>query len=198
MIGRGMRKRGHPLLNRRFLVLLIVPLLTGCAVVATPSPSDTDPRAPNAAPGSDAQQTTDCRGADFVREVQDEWAANYMRAQRTYSLERVCLRGTVRGFNEYGTIYAALGDDASFSIPYTGRQESRNVKDYEEQEQIWEGNVRRKEAWMDWVLTLNVGDSIEAECTITGSFGPDDNDRKRPKGTPTFRDCEVVGGPNAE
>ncbi len=184
------------MLNRRFLVLLIVPLLTGCAVVATPSPSGTDPPAPDAVqqapPG-----TSDCRGADFVREVQAEWAANHMRAQRTYSLERLCLRGTVQGFNQYGTIHAALGDDASFSIPYTGRQESRNVRDYEEQERIWEGNLQRKEAWMDWMLTLNTGDSIEAECTIAG-FGPDYDQPKRPQGTPRFRDCEVVGGPNAE
>lgn len=152
---------------RRFLALLLVPLLMGCAV-ATPShidPAPMDSVSPDSAAQTDSA-SSDCHDADLIREIRAEWAANNLRAIETYGGGRFCLRATILGVNPYGGIMAQFGD-ATFLVSH------RRDPD-------------QMDGWQEWVITLNSGDPIVADCQIR----PLGNPRYQP--LPQFTDCGLA------
>lgn len=172
-----------------FLASLFL-LSVGCAITAAPAstgPKDQDSQ-------QQSRQTSDCRGVDLVREVRAEWAANRMRARKTYEGERYCLRATLTGIWPRSVVLR-IDEDVAFSVAYLIEKPHRSAT-HEEQMQIQEENSRRQDEWEAWLLTLNNGDTMEAYCTVEQIS--DHRQRWLPHGTLIFEDCELREGYGAE
>ena len=128
-----------------------------------------------------------CIGADGIDKIRAEYAANHLRAKQTYIGERICLRGTIFGYNNNkGNTFvtADVGTEATFHLTHSSQGPNQSNKAYENSQEFW-----RK-----WVLSSNVGDPIEAECEIE-ALGPTGQYTQRTPGVPVFNDCKyVVGG----
>ena len=155
---------------------------------AMPRPSLGPVQRTEARPTATAQAdvlTPACLGADGVREIRAEYAANSVRAIETYVGEQVCVRGKISGFRGWRNsstrerfvhINVAVGDGSEFALV---RGDIRNGSDWQE--------------WRDWALTRNVGDTVEAECRVK-KFALV---KGSPRGTtpvPVFTNCQRVGG----
>ena len=134
-----------------------------------------------------------CLGSDFIKRVSAEYAVNPLRAERTYIDQRVCLRGVITSFHKakadpssvrekYGSsVVAAVGNGATFSLTYAywNKWSSDNWTNDEP--------PNSKGLWEEWILARDVGDVVEAECTIsrlTTKSAPG-----RSPGTPLFSAC---------
>ena len=130
----------------------------------------------------------DCIGADGIRKIRAEYAANHIQAEETYIGQRVCLRGTISGFFEderIGGVGAKVGDDADFSLRHINSDNrSGPLETAGEELNSWH-------VWRAWMMESNVGDAVEAECRIK-TFAPTKQDPKRTRGTPLFDDCQRV------
>lgn len=187
----------------RSAVFLCLPLLLFCLLLAcqsspAPATKDTAPSAPSDVkpPVARAQQSSltddelDCRGVDAIREIRSEFTANPIRARETLIGQRLCLEGEVSGFYEeerFSRVNVAVGEEARYVIAHVNRYMvmSGTVATQEAQRAEWED-------WREWMLSLNVGDEIKAECRIE-TFTPTRQDPRREAGIPLFEDCELVG-----
>ncbi len=185
------------MLTRLLFVLVLLILTTACSAVSsapkTPSPS--------AAPGlsvSEKQQTSetptvapsDCFGDNYIQQIRAEYAANHLRATDTYINQRVCLRGTIGGFHQGGSlwqVYATIGESARFTIGFSDRISWDGNKSEEENEEI----LRKREVLREWMMTSSVGDAVEAECRIQ-TFAPTKQQPKMTPEIPIFTNCEWV------
>ena len=164
---------------------LSTPVASGPSSLSSPSPLASSPAPTQMQP---QEQTSSCLGADGIREIRAEYAANPIRAQETYIGQRLCLRGTISSFNEvehsnedvnYIKVNAAIGDEARFSVG-PPRQDQR-----------WPDGLTRR-GWRAWILTTNVGDVVEADCWIEALKSSPRENPKRTPGTPLFRDCRLL------
>ena len=145
------------------------------------------PASPNVTPAS----SSGCLGADGIRKIRAEYAANSARTQETYVGQRICLTGTISSFYESegrSIINMTVGEDARFSLSHIDKVLYPGPMSTAEEERL------RWFAWRAWMLESNVGDVVEAECRIE-AFTPTKVDPKKTPGIPLFRDCQrVVGG----
>ena len=149
------------------------------ALVSTPAAS-----AREEAEARVQEQSLDCAGADVIKEIRDEYAANPLRARETYIGKRVCLRGKISSFHEnerYGEVNVAVTDGVSFPLRHTNRD---TVRGSGEELNSWN-------AWRVWVLASSAGDTVEAECEIVDLAPAKNEDRKAP-GIPILDVCQRV------
>ena len=144
-------------------------------------------RAPKVTPAS----SSGCLGADGIRKIRAEYAANRVRAQETYVGKRICLMGTISSFYEgegRSRINMTVGEDARFSLSHIDRVLYPGPLSTAEEDRL------RWFAWRAWMLETNVGDTVEAECEIDALASAIENPKRTP-GTPLFRYCQrVIGG----
>ena len=131
----------------------------------------------------------DCISADGIDKIRAEYAANNVRARATLIGERVCLRGPILWFSHgdltTSGVGAAVGDEATFGLAHI------NWNGYPGPRQPTEDDLNSWQFWLEWLLSSNVGDTVEAECEIEG-FTPTKEDPKRTPGVPIFTDCKRV------
>ena len=190
-----MLNRSLLLIALSFLALAIAcsagtPLASGPSTLSTPvasnppSLSSPSPLASSPAPTQmqSQEQTSSCLGADGIREIRAEYAANPIRAQETYVGQRWCLRGTISSFNEggnYSTVNAAIGDEAQFLVGPPRRRQRSPL----------DSTLR---GWRAWILTTNVGDVVEADCYLSALNSSPGEYPKRTPGTPLFLGCQLL------
>ena len=199
--------------SRREVILaavLVLVFTTACASASTTGPPGQSQEA--------QQSTSDCRGEDFVREVQAAFEANPHRARQTYIGERVCVRGEVSGFptdREVGRgtdgsvlIAVSVGVDPGFLIPYAHDETELNefdrnipdgltdaqqdAKSEELHREFGRLEQEKRDGYHKWVVAFSMGDALEAECTVK-TLTPTKQNPKRTPGLPMFRDCKLVG-----
>ena len=133
-------------------------------------------------------ETSDCLGPDGIREIRAAYAANNVRAEDTYLGERMCLRGAISGFQDedaVSTVFATVSEEVGIYIM------QRNPNSYLRHSRVTDEDRANWPGWRDWMLSSNVGDSIEAECRL-GEFAPTKLYPNRERGTPIFTDCHRV------
>ena len=138
-----------------FIVLLVI-LSTGCSVL--PSNIDTAARGD----GPRANASSGCPGCDNVREIRDAYASNAIRAESKYDGQRVRIGGKVESFSGSGLhAYAQLENGVIIRRVGLGHVPFPSPAVQEEARE-----------WEEWLMSWDVGDTIEAECRITlSAFG---------------------------
>ena len=130
----------------------------------------------------------DCIGADGIKEIRAEYAANRLRAEETYIGERMCLKGTISGFGEsklFIRVVVKVGEEVRFYLSHRDpKRYSSRSEATEKQKQTWPG-------WREWMMSSSVGDTIEAECKLY-TFTPTKEDPRRERGIPLFSSCKRV------
>ena len=125
---------------------------------------------------ADSGRTKNCVDADDMDGIRAEYRANQKRANQKYVGQQMCLRGTVVSFTEstnYSRVNARVGDEPLFGVMFSISHRKGS------------GGRDGDEAWESWIMSMSVGDTLEAECTVEQFWSPD---------IPTFRDCKQTGG----
>ena len=195
-----------------FIAIAVLIVSVACAgATASPGPSG------GVNVPKEDREPSNCSGAETIREIRSEYAANKFRARETYVDLRLCVRGTITAILtplEAGVSAESLvvnvsvnGADARFrlilpreeppdfhdSIPpgLTVEQEvnigATRTREWEEKQQ------RRVDEWREWVISKSVGDIVEADCTFKGITPLSRKDQAAP-GKVVLRDCELVEG----
>ena len=138
--------------------------LAGC----TNLPSSPDDTAPSGTTPESANlqvapvDSDDCPGCDSVRKIIDEYRINPIRAQDTYTGERVRIGGRIKSLDERKWPSSA-GREAGRSISVALEN---GIRFGFEDSKYSSTRADAFHDWRDWLLLKNIGDVIEAECTI--------------------------------
>ncbi len=104
--------------------------------------------------------SSNCAGCQNVREIQDAYASNPIRAESEYVGKRIRIGGKAETIDGKG-IYAhiGLGNQSEIRLVAWGHHP---IPPPPEVHEAWEG----------WVATHDIGDVVEAECEIDGIIEP--------------------------
>ncbi|MCY4366492.1 MAG: hypothetical protein OXE17_09755 [Chloroflexi bacterium] len=128
--------RLFPLLTLLFLFLFV--FLVGCSTLAS------------------GLSGSDCEGCQNVREIQDTYKANPIRAENKYIGERIRIGGVAESIEGSGILS---------SIDLRNNSEIRMIA------WGWATAGRHPDAhraWEKWVASHDIGDVVEADCVVIG------------------------------
>ena len=122
----------------RPLLALLFPFLIGCSTLTS------------------GISGSNCEGCQNVREIQDTYDANPIWAESQYVGERVRIGGVAESIDGSGIhAYINLKNNSEIRLVAWGHVP---LPQHPEVHRIWE----------EWVASQDVGDVVEAECTVIG------------------------------
>lgn len=129
------------MLARALPFLFLVSILAGCSTLSSVS-------------------TSDCTGCQNIKEIQDAYAANPLRAESEYVGQQVRIGGVAKSVGGKGIhAYIDLKNNSEIRLVAYGNVP---LPQSPETHRIWE----------EWVAAQDVGDVVEAHCAIDGIFVP--------------------------
>ena len=168
-----------------FTFLLLVSCSTSSSSSDDTTPGSTMTESSKLQEAPDASD--DCSRCDSVSKIIDEYGVNPIRAQDTYTGERIRIRGKIKSLDERKwssspgleagrSISVALDNGIGFGFQNMDSRTGDDAAWYD---------------WRNWLLSKNVGDEIEAECTIKMLASAERHPDRVP-GTPIINDCNRV------
>lgn len=104
--------------------------------------------------------TSDCAGCQNIKEIQDAYASNPLRAESEYVGQQVRIGGVAKSVGGKGIhAYIDLKNNSEIRLVAWGNV---SIPQPPEAHRIWE----------EWVAAQDIGDVVEAHCTINGIFVP--------------------------
>ena len=128
------------MLIRLLFLVLLLPFLIGCSSLASLS------------------KGSSCAGCQNVREIQDTYKANPIRAESQYVGQRVRIGGKAESIDGKG-IYAYINLKNSSEIRLVAWGTTQLFQ-----------HPEKHRIWQEWVASHDVGDVVEAECVVNSVF----------------------------